>query len=322
MIRYEFAPDDFLRTRFAISPLYELTQSVAALRDPASASLHLPWIRSARERVVDIDLAPLEALVPPQGYQPDFVSPPPQTPLPDVEEEIERVRRTRPAQIRREFTEAFGEGPAPNALRPLLERPRSALKELADLLAAYWERALAPDWEPIRQVLEDDIAYRARLLTTGGPIEVFADLHPEVRWHEDRLEFVREYHQTIELAGRGLVLIPSAFVWPRAAALWDPPWQPALIYPARGVANLYAPARRDPTALGALLGARRAEILIELEREATTTAIARRLGASPAGVSEHLAVLRRSGLIHARRQRREVLYKRTPAGEALLRAGQ
>jgi DNA-binding transcriptional ArsR family regulator len=100
----------------------------------------------------------------------------------------------------------------------------------------------------------------------------------------------------------------------------DPPWQPSLIYPPRGVGDLWAPPRRDDGALSALLGPRRATILATLDREASTTALSRRLGASAAGVSEHLAVLRGAGLVRARRQGREVLYARTAAGDALLRA--
>src|SRR3954469_8947671 len=104
MIRYRFARDDLLRTRFAVSPLFEATASVAALRDPAAASLHLPWVRAARAALGDLDLSLLDALVGrPGGYTPDFISPPPESPLPDVAAEIERVARTPPAQVREEL---------------------------------------------------------------------------------------------------------------------------------------------------------------------------------------------------------------------------
>jgi hypothetical protein len=85
------------------------------------------------------------------------------------------------------------------------------------------------------------------------------------------------------------MLVPSAFIWPRKTALFDAPWQPALIYPARGIGNLWAPARQNPQALADLIGARRAIILAGLEREASTKMISRWLSASPASISEHLA---------------------------------
>src|SRR5215213_9741970 len=121
MIIYRFAHDDLLRTRFAVSPLFEATSSVAALRDPGSASLHLPWVRAARERLAGLDVSMLEALVPHYGYTPDFIAPPPASPLPDVWAEIERVRATPAAQVRRELGYAYPEG-LPELLQPLLTR--------------------------------------------------------------------------------------------------------------------------------------------------------------------------------------------------------
>ena len=59
---------------------------------------------------------------------------------------------------------------------------------------------------------------------------------------------------TVELAGRGLQLVPAAFGWPEVGAMFDPPWQPALIYPPRGVGDLWAPARESSEALGELVG--------------------------------------------------------------------
>src|SRR4051812_14532066 len=107
MITYRFGQDDVLRTRFAISPLFEALTGVATLRDPAGAALHLPWVRAARERVRDLDLRMLDALVPHGPYKPDFISPPPDSPLPDVFAEIERVRATPPRQVRREVGWAY-----------------------------------------------------------------------------------------------------------------------------------------------------------------------------------------------------------------------
>jgi DNA-binding transcriptional ArsR family regulator len=114
--------------------------------------------------------------------------------------------------------------------------------------------------------------------------------------------------------------VPTVFAWPEVFAMIDEPWQPALIYTPRGVGTLWAPAEPDPGALEALLGARRAAILRSLRSPATTQDLAARLHASPAGVSEHLAVLRRAGLVSAQRDGRRVLYVRTAAGEQVLRA--
>ena len=319
MISYRFSPDDVLRTRFAISPLFEATASVQALRDPSSASIHVPWVREARERTSGLELGLLHALVPGQGYHPDFIAPPPETPLPDVREEIERVRRTPADQVRKELGWCYPDG-LPEVVRPLAERPSRVLPRLAAMIADYWEAAVAPFWDHIRATLEDDIAHRARLLTAGGPIEAFEDLHPDVEWTWPILRIHRDHDAEVHLSGRGLLLAPSAFIWPRSGAMYDPPWQPTLLYPPRGLGQLWAPASQDPAALAALLGRRRAEILTSLDREATTRELARRLGASPAGVSEHLGVLRAAGLVRPRRHGASVFYARTAAGDGLVRA--
>jgi len=318
VIAYRFGRDDLLRTHFAISPLFELVASVRVLRDPGAHSVHLPWVREARARLAGFDHALLSALDPAHThYAPDFVAPPPRTPLPDVHEELERVRATPPDRVRRELEWTFDGGEIPAIARPLYDDPKAELPALVELMAGYWERAIAPSWERLRAVLEADIRQRARALAGGGALELFAGLDPEVRWHDGALIVDRAYEAEVELAGRGLQLVPAAFGWPRVGAMFDPPWQPALIYPPRGVGDLWAPRPEDPEALGDLLGRRRAGILVALAVEASTTELARRLAASPAGVSEHLGVLRRAGLVRARREGRAVLYSRTAAGDVL-----
>jgi len=316
VIAYRFGREDLLHTRFAISPLFELQASVTALRDPGAHSVHLAWVRVARRRLAGFDYAMLDALVPDRGYAPDFFAPPPRSPLPDVGEELERVRRTPAAQVRRELGWRFA-GDVPDPVRRLADEPARGLGALVDVMAGYWERALAPWWDQLRALLEADIRHRAGRLAEGGALELFAGLHPGARWREGTLEVEAPADAEVELEGRGLQLVPSAFVWPRPGAMYDPPWQPSVIYPPRGVGELWAPAGEGPRALADLVGRGRARILGALGAEASTTDLARRLGASPAGVSEHLGVLRRAGLVRARREGRSMLYSRTPVGDAL-----
>src|SRR3954447_9193955 len=115
MVHYRFEHDDLLRTRFAISPLFEATASLVALRSPADASIHLPWVRAARERLAasgtDGSMNDAPGAGPAEGgYTPDFISPPPETPLPDVWAEIERVARTPAREVRFEVGERFPDG--------------------------------------------------------------------------------------------------------------------------------------------------------------------------------------------------------------------
>jgi DNA-binding transcriptional ArsR family regulator len=321
VIRYRFGADDLLRTRFAVSPLIEVVWSAHALADPARHALHRPWIAAARERLAGLDWTLLDLLANGTGYVPDFITPPPATPLADIEGELERVRATPAAQVAREVGRRFAGTTVPEAVRLLLDDPPRGLALLVDLLRAYWERAIEPWWPAIRAALEADIVHRARRLTAGGTIGVFAGLHPRVAWADGVLEVNRPHDQDVDLRGRGLLLVPAAFAWPDVFAMTDEPWQPAVIYTPRGVGALWAPpADLDPAALDALLGRRRAAVLRALAAPATTLDLARRLDASPAGVSEHLAVLRRAGLVRGQRDGRLVRYSRTAAGESLLRA--
>jgi hypothetical protein len=73
---------------------------------------------------------------------------------------------------------------------------------------------LAPWWERIRDLLDGDIAFRARRLADGGLERLFADLDPSIRVDGDTLAVSGRLQGLRDLAGEGLVLLPSAFVWP------------------------------------------------------------------------------------------------------------
>jgi DNA-binding transcriptional ArsR family regulator len=59
-------------------------------------------------------------------------------------------------------------------------------------------------------------------------------------------------------------------------------------------------------------------VLAACDAPRSTTDLARLLGATAGGVSQHLAVLRGAGLASAERAGRNVLYVRTTLGDALI----
>lgn len=121
-----FGVDDLVRTRLAISPMWETAAAIRALRNPGLISLHLPWIKRIRSKLEGLDHSLAFALLPRRGYIADF-------------------------------------------------------------------------------------------------------LCPNVVWADGGLKVKMECAQEIELNGRGLLLVPSAFSCHRTPAITEPPWQPTLI---------------------------------------------------------------------------------------------
>ena len=95
MVRFVFSVEDLARTRFAISPMLELVHSLVALRDPAHAALHVPWLRSLSGRLDGLPLERAVVLLPPRGFTPDFLTPPPAGPLGSIEDDFAALRATR-----------------------------------------------------------------------------------------------------------------------------------------------------------------------------------------------------------------------------------
>jgi DNA-binding transcriptional ArsR family regulator len=326
MATYEFGMEDLLRLRFAISPMWEVVASLRRLRDPSGAGIHLPWINGLRDgRLQGIDLSAALRLTPPRGYVPDFLSPPPTTPLARFEEEIELVRATKPRQVRNDLRllkmdQKIDE--LPPALEPFEKTPTREIKRLASELERYWAVALEPYWPRIRALLGADIAHRATRLTEAGPAGLFEDLHPSITWHDGILAVEQPYQGHVTLGGKGLLLVPSAFAWIAPATITEEPWQPTLIYPARGIATLWeSGGERTPEALVGVIGKTRAALLTELDAPRSTTDVARLLGITPGGASQHLGALREAGLVAGRREGRAVLYVRTPLADELVVGG-
>jgi DNA-binding transcriptional ArsR family regulator len=321
MITLRFGTDALAHLRFAVSPLLETIESVRVLDDPAAHALHEPWVANARRLAGALDLDVLRALQLTDAYSPDFLHPPPLSPLVDFEDELERMAATPPEQVRYEIDRSYAGRPLPVALEPFLDRPDAAIRELATLLRDYWQLTLAPHWPRIRMLLQGDVVYRSRQIADGGAERLFGDLHPSVSWDDDVLRIDKPAEGSLELDRRGLLLMPSVFLWPTVSAVMDPAWQPALVYPARGVGMLWEPSdAAAPEALAALLGGRRAAILLALDQPRSTAELARLLHVPDSSVSQHLAVLREASLLTGHRVGRVVLYMRSAAGEGLVRA--
>jgi DNA-binding transcriptional ArsR family regulator len=317
------------RVRFAISPTIEMAGSVRVLGNPGRHAVHMPWAVRAAAAVGGLDLSTLHALQDSRTYTPDFIHPPPEGPFTSFEEDLATMLATPPAQVRAEVLEAYPGERVPRVLDGFVEEPRAAVGHLDQLMRTYWERAIAPHWARVRALLEHDIRYRARQMADGGLEALFTDLDPSVSWSDGVLTVAKNNGQdgvvspcltrVLELDERGLLLIPSVFAWPKVLLVTADPWQPTVIYPARGVGTLWdGDALAPPDALAKLLGRNRAAVLLALDSPRSTSELAGLLDVTMGGVSQQLSILAQAGLVARQRVRRHVLYLRTSGGDTLV----
>lgn len=318
MIEIHLGPDDLARIRFARSPMGELASSLQLLGDPGRQTVFRPWVSAVTPMLRGVRLRMLPALVGGPHWSADFLTPPPVRMSAEFEEELERVRASSPSLVRASIDEMYDEVPA--VLAALYEDPERELGKVADELSVYWKVAVRPVWPRLRAVADADLGYRAQAVTTGGLAKLLADLHPGIEHSAEGMRVLSPRWQgEHRLNGSGLVLIPCVFAWPQLIMLFDEPRQSAFCYAPRGVANVWnqiPDMAQEP--LSDLIGRSRASLLAHLELPLSTTQLAGYMGLTPAAVSQHLSVLRRSSLVTSRRDGRAVLYQRTSLATELL----
>jgi DNA-binding transcriptional ArsR family regulator len=324
MIRIEVGPDDLAASRFAVAPMVELEHLLRKLDRPHSRTPMGGAIRASRwaQRYAplrrSLDARVLRALRP-TGWGVDFTAPPPSHGMANTPaHDLAAVRATPPAiaraQIRRalEFT-----GPVDDDVHAVLHRRRVS-DWVAGALERMWDALVAPDWPQLLAIVERDVLHRADRLAGGGWADALDGLHRGLRWRDGAVLISGQLDQIAKLDGRGLVFVPSVFQHPGLATYLDPPWQPAIVYPARGSAALWETHRGTPAALARLLGSSRADLLLRLDTPASTTQLVRTSGYALGAVGDHLRVLREAGLVAGARTGRSVIYRRTPIGDAVV----
>ncbi|WP_238452388.1 DUF5937 family protein [Micromonospora sp. 4G55] len=320
MLRAALSVADLANTRFAVSPLWEVVASVRIVKNPAGFPAHLPWARQVVPRLAAVRWGLLADLVPvPTVVIPSFVCPPPTTTGPTLDLELAALAATPPEVVRA----CLDRDPVPPTPRTAALRadPEAGLADLAAQIRAYADVALAPYWPRMRTLLEREVLLGARRMAVDGVRGLLNHLDRYVSWDDGTL--LVEHLTTsgsVRLNGRGVLLVPSVFTWPRPFSnLVEASGQPTLRYPAGAVATLWERAALPPgEALSRVLGRTRATLLHELAVPSSTTELARRCGLAPGTVSQHLTALRDAGLVGTHRVGRFLLYARTTSAEALL----
>jgi DNA-binding transcriptional ArsR family regulator len=322
VIEFRLSVEALGRSRFAYSPLAEVACSLRALWPSEIGVVLQPWRRAVEKRISSKELALLRGICPPGGLAPSFMFAASNDPKITIESQLEALAELSPEQLSADLLDVWRDQPVPRDVANLLQKtPATAARRIADALQAYCSAAVSPYWSRIRGVIEDDVAYRAAQILSGGLYDLLADLHPEVTLRGSTLLIDKPHHHGVYRDGE-LTLIPSVFVWPNLIISHDTPGHFELYYAARGVANVWGEGAdsADVDPLAALLGRTRAAILASVSVPMSTTQLAGDLGQSPATVNGHLAVLRRGGLVAARRSGRMVLYSRTSLGSSVVAA--
>jgi DNA-binding transcriptional ArsR family regulator len=318
----ELSVSDLASTRFAISPLSETISALQQLGDRGRQEINLRWLRWASD---ELAARPLELprtwplIVNDRPNWPQFLLPAPVSAGTTIDDDLVALRRTTARQVRASLHRVFGDD-LPHRAAELAAHPAAGLRAIAAELREAHDRLIAPHWSRIRAVLDADIAYRAKQLAAGGAERLFPDLHPDLHWHDGRLTLEPWCtDRGLNPAPGGLVLLPVVLGPPYVLIKGNSTTHTTVRYPARGVGALWMAGTR-PASNSAirLLGRPRAELLEALRSPATTTDLARALNVSPSAVSQHLGILRDSGLVAGERSGRNVLYLTTDRGLALL----
>lgn len=322
MIRLRMSPRDLERMRFAYSPLAEVAESLYVLHSGQIPSVHHAWFQATRKQFRRVDMGVLRAIVPaPRPHVANFLLSGATEPSTSIRRQLALVADCPTSRLRQDL-DAVWRGDLPPETQCLLEHDPGP--RIADALWQYWRVAIAPHWPQIRAVLDADVAYRATRLARGGIEALLADLHPELELAEHAIHVTggstRSDH---DLQGDGLLLVPCVFAWPHLMVDPGDMNPPSITYGPRGLADLW-PGRQsapdDGETLAGLLGRSRAQILLAVGYPKSTSDLSRELSLSTPSVSQHLTVLRQSGLVNSWRAGRRVLYQRTPLATSVVAA--
>lgn len=259
------------------------------------------------------ELAPLRRLVPPNGAGPLFLDPL----TPTVTEGVEQVLATGDAELHAELARVCPANRPPTPwVRALADRAPRPWAELRRALRLADSLLVAPRRDRIRRARDTDVAWRSRLLAAGGVEALLTGVAPGAAWRGDAL--VLPWPHAAEPAGTGAgVTLLACPTWTGTPLFGRDPDGGLLVVHPSVTPPVEGPAP-GPDPVAALLGRTRAAVLRALTTPRSTGELAVALGISPAGASQHAAVLRAAGLVATRRDGRRVRHAVTALGELLL----
>jgi DNA-binding transcriptional ArsR family regulator len=319
-----FSRQDLLRVRLAdvADPMWELVLSVQMAQAPAVPPPLAGWRQQFGQRLAGAGrgrdaMSLLRVLVTPMGSFPDFLTPP--GPMTDLDAGCEGVLCASRTLLTADLAAVFADRAAPTWVRSLASGDRDVMSEVVRAVRDGHDLLVGPHWAEVRNAVAANSAMRARQLAEHGVGALLANLPGVLSWDGRVLCTRYPEDRTVELNGRGMVLLPSYFCWGNPITWLAQELPPVLVYQA-----LDHRVPSEPTVsncLVALLGRTRAECLRILLTPRSTTELAEHLGTSIGTASKQAAVLRDTGLVTSDRRGATVLHSTTSLGVTLLTSG-
>ncbi|MFE0582963.1 MULTISPECIES: DUF5937 family protein [unclassified Streptomyces] len=195
----------------------------------------------------------------------------------------------------------------------LLDDTAAVRTWLRRLLEDCDEAFFARTWERLEPGQSADARHKAELLRRKGLPAALKDVSAALSIDEGLTTITADkmVHGTTTATdpriGSGLVLVPTNFGWPHLLVLHAPRWRPVVHYPLDTHGPTAEPGSVEllQRRMEALAHPMRMMLCRSLARAPfTTSELAKVYGITPPEVSRHLAVLKRAGLMHTRRQGR------------------
>lgn len=328
MLRVVFTPEDLLRVRVAckLDPMWEIVLSLHQLVDRRpydSPYRHwAAWVRTMARDKVTPAAALLYEIVPPKRYFPDFITPVP--PSIGLDQGIDALLHVPRSRLRYEMDRANSPTQESSWLDGIARGEPAQLRRLASALRTYHDHALGPFRDHIDAHADAHRRRAAQRLAGRGVDELLGNLADGIDWTPPVLTAPYPADFTIDLAGRGLTLVPSFFCRDAPITVANLELDPILVYPIDPPRHWMQPAEGGDGSdrhLTALIGTPRAALLQALATPLDTTQLATRSGLAVSSTSEHTRILRNCGLVTSTRQGRRVVHSLTPLGRQVLSGG-
>ncbi|MFD6112072.1 DUF5937 family protein [Streptomyces yangpuensis] len=219
-----------------------------------------------------------------------------------------------PAARARALELAAARGPRQLAFSVRLLDDTAAVRVwLRRLLEDCDEAFFAQTWERLEPGQSADARHKAELLRRRGLAAALKDVSTALSVDEGLTTITADkmVHGTATATdpriGSGLVFVPTNFGWPHLLVLHAPDWRPVVHYPLGTPEPASGPGSVELLQLRmeALAHPMRMMLCRSLARAPyTTSELANVHGITAPEVSRHLAVLKKAGLMHTRRQGR------------------